>query len=108
VLRFGRITLEEFYNQPIYGNSFLNSKAELLSPKYGILNVKPSKEIKLKFKNLDKNSLIYYTFQGQRFVEKPVISTDKNITILTIKNAKKKSNMVLYINKKAALQFKTK
>ncbi|MFK8060594.1 MAG: transglutaminase domain-containing protein [Polaribacter sp.] len=108
VLRFGRMSLQEFYNQPIYGNSLLSSNAELIAPKTGILSVNSSQEIKLKFKNLDINSLIYYTFQGQRFAEKPIISMVDEITTLTFKNASKNSFLTLYINKEAALQFKTK
>ena len=106
VLRFGRITLEEFYNQPIYDVSFLNSKIELVSPK-GVLKVNSSNEIQLKFKNLDKNTLIYYTFKGQRLAKKPIRIVVGSITTLTFKNAKKNSIFRIFINKKGALQFKT-
>ena len=108
VLRFGRITLEEFYNQPLYGASFLNSKIELVSPKSGILKVNSANEIKLNFKNLDKNTLIYYTFKGQRLAKKPILTIVDNITSLTFKGAKKNSFLRVYINKKGALEFKTK
>ena len=108
MLRFGRMSLEEFYNQPIYGNSLLNSKAELLSPKKGVLTVNSSQEIKLKFKNLDSNSLLFYTFSGQRYTQKPIIVSKGNSTTLTIKNAKNNSYLSLYINKETALQFRTK
>ena len=108
VLRFGRISLEEFYNQPIYGKALLKSKAELISPKTGILKVNSSDEIKLKFKNLDTNSLIYYTFQNQQTAKKPVISSIDNITTLTFKNAKRNSFLTLYLNRRSALHFKTR
>ena len=108
VLRFGRMSLQEFYNQPIYGKTILKSNAELRTPKLGILKVDSSKELQLKFKNLDEKSLIYYTFKGQRYAKKPVITKVDGITTLTIKNAPKNSELVLYINKEAALQFKTK
>lgn len=108
VLRFGRISLQEFYNQPIYGKTFLSSKAELISPKKGILKVNSSNEIKLKIKNLDSNSLIYYTFEGQQNAKKPLISIIDKTTTLTIRNAKKNSVLTLYINRRSALHFKTK
>lgn len=108
VLRFGRMSLGEFYNQPIYGNLFLNSKATLISPKEGIVTVNASKNIELQFKNLDPNSFITYTFKGMRYARKPVISKKNDITTLTIKNAKRNSELVIFIDNKAALQFKTK
>ncbi len=108
VLRFGRMSLKEFYNQPIYGNTFLNSKAELVSPKTGILTVNSSKEIKLKFKNLDTNSPIFYTFRGQKYAQKPAVLVEGKTSTLTFKNASKNSYLNLFINKEAALQFRTK
>jgi transglutaminase/protease-like cytokinesis protein 3 len=108
ILRFGRITKKEFFNQPIYGNVFLNSKATLISPKGGIINVNSSKEIQLKFRNLDVNSIISYTFKGMRYTQKPIITREKSTTTLTIKNAQINSELVLYFNRKAGLQFKTK
>lgn len=108
VLRFGRITKKEFYNQPIYSSVFLSSKATLISPKNGIIKVNSSKEIKLKFKNLDLKAIISYTFKGMKYGQKPLIKREKNISTLTIKNAQINSELVLYINKEALLQFKTK
>ncbi len=108
ILRFGRMNLSEFYNQPIFGNPFLASKTELLTPKTGIIAVNSSKEIILKFKNLKNSSKVYYSFKGQRFSLKPAISIDGNITTLTIKNAAKNSFLYIFFNKEGALEFKTK
>ncbi|MCL7753598.1 transglutaminase domain-containing protein [Polaribacter sp. Z022] len=99
---------KEFYNQPIFSNSFLNSKATLINQKTGILKVNQSKEITLKLKKLDPNLLIYYTFKGQRYAKKPKISIDKNITTLTFLKAKRKSVLNIFINNEIAIQFKTK
>ena len=107
ILRFGRITKKEFYNQPIYGNSLLNSKTSLISPKNGIINVNYSKDIKLKFKNLDPKVIISYTFKGMRYSQKPIITRENNSSTVTIKNAQKNSELVLFFNRTAALQFKT-
>ena len=107
ILRFGRITKKEFYNQPIYGNSLLNSNASLISPKNGIIHINSSKEITLKFKNLDPKAILSYTFKGMRFSQKPIITREKNISTVTIKNAQINSELSLFINRKAALQFKT-
>ena len=106
VLRFGRISLSEFYNQPIYGNSFLSSNAELISPKKGTINVESSENIELKFKNLSENSLVFYVFRGERLAQKPIIKKENNISILTIKNPQRNTELILFINKEDALKFK--
>lgn len=107
VLRFGRISLQEFYNQPIFGHSFLSSKAELISPNKGIITINSSKKIELKFKNLAANTLIYYTFKGMKYAQKPIITVENKMTTLTINNAVRNSDFVLYMNKEAALQYIT-
>lgn len=107
VLRFGRMTIDDFYNQPIYSNSFLGTKAELISPIDGIINVKRNEAVfELKIKNLDANSIISYAFSDIRLGHKPVIALDRNTSTLTIKNPKRNTDLVLYINKVDALHFK--
>ena len=108
ILRFGRITKKEFYNQPIYGNGFLNSKTELVSPTKGTINLKNEENITIKIKNLDIKNLIYYTVTGNKYAQKPLIKKEDNTTILTIKNPKINGDLVIYINKEDALQFKLK
>jgi transglutaminase/protease-like cytokinesis protein 3 len=105
-IRFGRMSPHEFYNQPIYSNSFLTLKAELISPKTGIINLQSSEDIVLKFNNLDKNLLVFYTLKGVKNPLKPIITSEKNITTLTIKNPKIETDLVLFINKEDALHFR--
>ncbi len=106
VLRFGRMTIDQFYNQPIYTNNLLALNTELISPKSGIIKLKPSEDIKLKFKNLDSKLLIFYNFKDMKLTQKPKITTENNISTLTIKHPKKNTDLVLFINKKDALHFK--
>lgn len=106
VLRFGRITLEEFYNQPIYSSTFLDLKTTLISPKTGIINLKLSENIELQFTDLDPKSLILYTFSGSRMAQKPLISSKNNITSVIIKNPNTATDLVIYMNNKDALHFK--
>lgn len=108
VLRFGRMNLEEFYNQPIYTNTFLGLKTELISPITGVVNLDSSENIKLKFKNLNLNSRISYLLKGNKYAQKPTITSEDDITTLTIKNPKKSTDLVLYINGSDALHFKIK
>ena len=108
VLRFGRMNIQEFYNQPIYSQTFLSLKAELISPKTGVINLKSSEDIQLKFKNLDTTALIFYTLKGTKYALKPTIKTKNGITTLVIKNPQRNTDLVLYINKEDALHFKIK
>lgn len=106
VLRFGRMTLEEFYNQPIYSPSFLHLKATLISPSTGIIKRKSSENIEIQFKDLNPNSLIFYTINETRLAQKPVINLKDNITTVVIKNPKANTDLVLFMNRKDALHFK--
>ncbi|MGB1284308.1 MAG: transglutaminase domain-containing protein [Polaribacter sp.] len=106
VLRFGRMSLNEFYKQPIYGNSFLSSNTEFISPKKGIINITSSGNIELKFKNLSENSLVFYVFRGERLAQKPIIKKENNISTFTIKNPKRNTELMLFIDREDALQFK--
>ena len=106
VLRFGRINIQEFFNQPIYSSTYLRLKAELISPQTGIINLNSSENIKIKFKNLDHKLLVFYTIKGERLAKKPKITRENDITTLTIKNPNRNTDLVVYINKKDALHFK--
>ena len=108
VLRFGRIEIEDFYNQPIYSNTFLRLNAELISPQQGIIEVDSSNNIELKFKNLDTSHIIFYTYKGLRYAQKPVISKEEDLTTLSLKNPQRNTELVLFINKNDALHFKIK
>ncbi|SDR72678.1 Transglutaminase-like superfamily protein [Polaribacter sp. KT25b] len=105
-IRFGRMSVQEFYNQPIYSNTFLTLNTDLISPTSGIINLKASEDIVLKFKNLDKNLLVFYTLKGMKNPLKPIITSEKNTTTLTIKNPKINTDLVLFINKEDALHFR--
>ena len=92
VIRFGR----------------MSEKANLISPQTGIINLKSSEDIVLKFNNLDPKLLIFYTLKGMKSSQKPITTLEKNTTTLTIKNPKINTDLVLFINKKDALHFKIK
>lgn len=108
ILRFGRMSIEEFYNQPIYSNVFLSLKTNLISPQKGIINLNSEEDIELKFENLDSKLLIFYTIKGERLAKKPLVRKEKNISILTIKNPKRNTELVLFMNKVDALHFKVR
>ena len=106
VLRFGRMSLEEFYNQPIYSNHFLTSDASLLSPKNGIIPISSSNDILLKINNLEPITNVFYIVEGSRYFQKPLLSLENNTTVLSIKNPNRTGSLIVYINNKDALHFK--
>ena len=108
VLRFGRMSIEDFYFQPIYTNTFLALKTDLILPKKGIIDLNSTENIELKFKKLDLNSVIFYTLKGNKYAQKPTIKTENGIATLNIKNPNRNTDLILYINKEDALHFKIK
>ena len=108
VLRFGRVEINDFFNQPIFSDDFLKSKAELIFPINGIITINKSKSIILKFKNLDTTQLIFYTLKGLKMAQKPEFKTENNVTTLFLKNPMRNSELVLYMNNNDAILFKIK
>ncbi|EAQ40815.1 transglutaminase domain-containing protein [Polaribacter sp. MED152] len=108
VLRFGRMSKEAFYNQPIYSNNFLGLEAELIAPTEGIISLNSEDVIELKFKNLTDSLLIFYVFKGSNRALKPAIIKEGKFSIVKIPNPKKNTDLVLFINKIDALHFKIK
>ncbi len=106
MLRFGRISLEEFYNQPIYSNIFLNLDTELIAPLTGKIHINNKENFDLSFTNLDTTYTIFYVFRGQNVAKKPIVLVNKDITKLNIKSPNKTTDLILYINNKDALHFK--
>ncbi|WP_298765671.1 transglutaminase domain-containing protein [uncultured Polaribacter sp.] len=106
ILRFGRITPKEFYNQPIYKEVFLDSKATLLNPKQGIISPDKENKIVLKFKNLNATTRIIYNFKGNRIAKKPLKTTTGKTTIITIPNAKRNTELNIFMNGTIAMQYK--
>ena len=96
VLRFGRITKEEFYFQPIYKRGILKSNVELLKPNNGIIYAKSSEDIVLKFKNLDSKIKLFYMIDGEKYAKTPQVKISNNITTVIIKNPNRDTNLNFY------------
>ncbi|TXD54474.1 transglutaminase [Polaribacter sp. IC066] len=106
VLRFGRMTLDAFYKQPVYTSTFLGLQTDLVSPTSGTIRVNSSKNIELEFKNFDTNSFVVYSFKGSKNSRKPIIKTVGDISTMTIKNPQRNTDLILFINNDDALYFK--
>ncbi|GFD92221.1 hypothetical protein KUL154_09540 [Alteromonas sp. KUL154] len=103
-LRIGRMNKKDFYNQPIYDASFLQSDLELISPLKGRLNKNAT--IELKIKNIHPNQSIFLGYSGYRYTVKPdKISTKNNITTVTTTPLDNSKQLFLIVDKEVMLEF---
>jgi transglutaminase/protease-like cytokinesis protein 3 len=105
-LRIGRMSIDTFYNQPIYNNTFLNSKTTLVSPKRGIIT--SNVDIIIKLSTRVAKAQIHYMFQGSRYSKSPTISSSNSKITLTIPNPKRNTELYIFIDRELALQYKVK
>lgn len=103
-LRVGRISLTDFYNQPIYSRTALNSVVEIVSPKKGVLPVN-NNTINIELKNLNDKSNVMCGFKGHRFAVKPTIERRGNITKITITPPNRSKELFLIIDKEVMYEF---
>jgi transglutaminase/protease-like cytokinesis protein 3 len=108
VLRFGRMTLEDFYKQPLYKAIFLGLQTDLISPKTGIIRINKSQNITLKFKNFDTNLSVLYRYKGSKNSQRPEIKTVADITTINLQNPQRNTDLIVFINQEDALYFKVK
>ena len=105
ILRLGRMTIDEFFNQPIFANSFLKSGATLESPKLGILQ-SDNDNFKFSIKNLPATIKVAYAMPGMRYAQRANLTTINGVTSFTIPNPKRQSEVVIYFNQRDALYFR--
>lgn len=103
VLRFGRMTLRDFYNQPLYGTAFFNNNLELVSPKNGIIRTQDEELIHITIKNL--NDSVFYTFSGSRVVRKANIVKRGEQSFISLPNPRRNTSLLLFLNRQELLQF---
>lgn len=103
VLRFGRMTKEEFYNQPIYNNTFLSSGIELKNPTNGIINIRNKANLEFEFIGL--NESLYYLLSGEKYLKKAEIIKKGEKSIVSIANPKRKTTLIFFIKNRNAVQF---
>lgn len=105
ILRLGRMAIDEFFNQPIFANSFLTSGATLESPKLGILQ-SDNDNFKFSFKNLPTTIKVAYAMPGMRYAQRANLTRINGVTSFTIPNPKRQSEVVIYFNQRDALYFR--
>lgn len=104
-LRVKRMSLEAYFNQPIYASSFLSKKYELIKPTSGIIYKKANTPISFTLKNISPNQTIYCGFRGSKYAKKPTITFKKNTVIVSITPPKNSKEVYLIIDKEVVLEF---
>ena len=104
VLRVGRITKEEFYNQPVFLHNFLASDIELINPKTAILKKDTNGKVTIQLKNADNHDFLI-GFSNTRMAQKPNVITENNITSITITPPSNAKELFLLMNLSSAIQF---
>ncbi len=102
-----KITKEQFFESPIYDNSFFRNNLKLISPLQGELFVKPNEDIVFTMGIIPKDVTLYYVFKGDRFSEKlePTCINEKcRFEIPFVQN--KNTELILFANKRTILQYK--
>lgn len=99
-------SLKDFYNQPIYSHGLLKNNIEVVSPTEGNVIISRSKNVQLTFKNLSATDGIYYNYRGQRYSKRPAISFLDDKAVITIENPGRDTELILFINKNLALEYK--
>ncbi|CAL2092667.1 transglutaminase domain-containing protein [Tenacibaculum sp. 190524A05c] len=97
-------TIKRFSALPMFWDSFIEAKAELVSPKIGMLNDEEKRK-SFTFRNLDENMKITYKFENENFTKTPRIRRSRNYTNVII-NTRRKGILTLYFNDESALAFR--
>jgi len=99
-------SLEDFYDQPIYSQGLLKKEVEVLSPVKGYIHVNGSKDVVLKFKNLNPTDRLFYNYKGQKYSKRPQISYEGSTAIVSIENPGRDTELYLFLNRSLALEYK--
>lgn len=103
---FNKLSLTNFYNQPIYKLRFLETKAEIIAPKSGFIKVNKNNKIELSLKNLDPNIIVQYVYSGDKYASFPNSIKNGSNTILIFESPKNSTSLNVFFGNRLALQYK--
>jgi transglutaminase/protease-like cytokinesis protein 3 len=103
------VSKKEFYNAPLYEKAFFRNNLELFSPLKGVLRVKPNSLIEFTLGNVSENIELYYAFKGNQFSNKIEPNCiDKKCVFKIPFTENKNTELLIFANKRTALQYKIK
>lgn len=104
-LRVKRMTKKDFYNQPIYGHTFLKSNIELVSPTSGFVKKDKNGLVEIQLKNLAKNQRVYVGFDTSNYAKRPITSLKEKVTSIKINPPKGAKQLFVTLNNDVVLEF---
>jgi transglutaminase/protease-like cytokinesis protein 3 len=102
----GQKPLKQFCDEPIFDTTFLSTNVKLISHKEGVIIVDTKKKIQLEVKNLNFDTKISYSYNGNRTAKKPAIYNYNSRTEIVINNPLKNSVLNIYFDSILAIQYK--
>lgn len=98
---------QDFFNQPLFGDSFYNKNYKLISPKSGIINYIEGSEVEFKIANLDPSTKVSYVFKGQKYGAYVNVNFENNIGVFKIPlKETHQSGVIIFFNNKFAIETK--
>ncbi|WP_275315175.1 transglutaminase domain-containing protein [Tenacibaculum bernardetii] len=104
-LRVKRMSLKEYFNQPIYTSYFLKNDYEVVTPTSGIVYRKPNKTVSFTLKNVKSNQSIYCGFRNSKYAKKPKVTFNKNTATISIIPPANSKEIYLIIDKEVVLEY---
>lgn len=104
-LRVKRMTINEYFNQPIYNSPFLKKDYILSKPTSGILKRTADSSVKLTLKNIKPTQRIHFGFIGDRYVKQPEVTFKNNTAQISIIPPSNSKTAFLLIDGEIAIEF---
>jgi hypothetical protein len=102
----GQKPLKNFSFKPIFYNPFFITKAELISPLKGKINIKKRKKIVLNLKGIKQSTKISYSYNQSLNTKKTEMLDSENYKKIIIKSPNKDSDLNIFFNNELALQYR--
>ena len=102
-----KVTKKQFYEAPIYENSFFINKLKILSPLHGELIVKPNSAIEFIMADIPNSVALYYAFRGNKYskrIEPGCMNGKCYFKIPFTEN--RNTELMIFANQQTALQYK--
>ena len=102
------ITLKDFGHQHQVFQAYWDANIKLISPQKGILEYKKGDSIQFRIENLSPKNQLIYKYRSEKFAKQITPKCDGKACHFSIPmTALKRNELIIYIDTKAALGFKT-
>ena len=104
-----KITLQKFYNTPVFGKPFIKNKLKLISPLEGQLKVRTGDTINFELEKIPENVSLHYAFrENMRPTPIEPNCSDSTCTFEIPFTGTENTEFFIIVNKETALQYKVR